>query len=73
MEFALGLAIGAALVWIAVFIRDTKKNVGYLRVDHSDPDSGSYLFLELTKPMPEIQKQKTVILEVKLEDYLTQK
>lgn len=73
MEFALGLAIGAALVWIAVFIRDTKKNVGYLRVDHSDPDSGPYLFLELTKPMPEIQKQKTVILEVKLEDYLTQK
>lgn len=73
MEFALGLAIGAALVWIVVFIRDARKNVGYLRVDHSDPDSGSYLFLELTKPMPEIQKQKTVILEVKLEDYLTQK
>ena len=73
MEFALGLAIGAALVWITVFIRDTKKNVGYLRVDHSDPDSGSYLFLELTKPMPEIQKRKTVILNVKLEDYLAQK
>ena len=43
--------------------------IGFLRIDRSDPD-GPYLFLELKKSVNEIMTQKTVLLEVKRENFI---
>lgn len=51
-----------------------KKIVGTLRVDHSDPDSGPYLFLEIAHGgMETIRKKKYVLLRVNLENYIPHK
>jgi hypothetical protein len=42
-----------------------------LRVDHSD--DRPYLFLELNTGVDEIAKQKTVLLNVKVEDFVPHK
>lgn len=48
-----------------------KKIVGTLRVDHSDPDSGPYLFLEIAHGgMDAIKKKKYVLFEVNLKSYI---
>lgn len=49
-----------------------KHPVGFLRIDKSDPD-GPYLFLELKKSVNEIVIQRTVLLEVKREDFIPHK
>ena len=49
-----------------------KHPVGFLRIDKSDPD-GPYLFLELKKNVNEIIAQRTVLLEVKREDFIPHK
>lgn len=49
-----------------------KHPVGFLRIDKSDPD-GPYLFLELKKSVNEIVTQRTVLLEVKREDFIPHK
>lgn len=51
-----------------------EKPVGSLRVDHSDPDSGPYLFLELDHDGAEaIYKKRYVRLRVDLKNYISQK
>ena len=51
-----------------------RKTVGSLRVDQSDPDSGPYLFLEVSQGgMEKIRKQKYVTMKVNLESYISQK
>lgn len=66
----IGILIGMV---IAKFIfRD--KPIGSLRVDQSDPDSGPYLFLELSPGgADEIYKKKYVSLRVDLKNYISQK
>ena len=49
-----------------------KHPVGFLRIDKSDPD-GPYLFLELKKSVNEIIAQRTILLEVKREDFIPHK
>lgn len=64
---AIGIVIGCIL---SRFI--PKKIVGTLRVDRSDPDSGPYLFLELTHGgMETIKKKKYVLFEVNLKSYIS--
>lgn len=63
-----GILIGFAVLSI---IR-RKHPVGFLRIDKSDPD-GPYLFLELKKSVNEIIAQRTVLLEVKREDFIPHK
>lgn len=65
--FILGVIVGTIVVKML-----EPKNIGGLRVDHSDPDS-PYVFLEASIPMDEIQKHKRVILDVKIQDYLPRK
>ena len=65
--FLLGIVVGTILANIL-----GPRNIGSLRVDHSDPDS-PYVFLEANIPMDEIQKHKRVILDVKIQDYLPRK
>ena len=52
-----------------VFRKDV---VGSLRVDQSDPDSGPYLFLELShKGANAIYKKRYVVLKVNIKDYIS--
>ena len=46
--------------------------IGDLRVDQSDPYDGPYLFLEL-RTTPDFKKLDKVTLNVKLENYISQK
>jgi hypothetical protein len=72
MELILCMIIGIIIGVIfgrQVFRKDV---VGSLRVDQSDPDSGPYLFLELSnKGASAIYKKKYVVLKVNLKDYIS--
>ena len=65
---AVGILIGFA---VSAIIR-RKHPVGFLRIDKSDSD-GPYLFLELKKSVNEIIAQRTILLEVKREDFIPHK
>lgn len=64
--------IGILIGFIGASVIRRKHPVGFLRIDKSDPD-GPYLFLELKKSINEIVTQKTVLLEVKREDFIPHK
>ena len=64
--------IGIMIGFIVSSIIRRKHPVGFLRIDKSDSD-GPYLFLELKKSVNEIVTQKTVLLEVKREDFIPHK
>jgi hypothetical protein len=59
------------LVATICFARRNHHSIGNLRVDHSD--DRPYLFLELNTGVDEIAKQKTVLLNVKVEDFVPHK
>lgn len=73
MEWILCIFAGI-LIGVIVGHRVSQKNiVGSLRVDQSDPDSGPYLFLELShKGAAAIYKKKYVILKVDIKNYISQ-
>ena len=50
----------------------SKKPIGTLRIDSSDPDS-PYLFLELETDPNIIKKEKYVLLKVDTKSYISQK
>lgn len=50
----------------------SKKSIGTLRVDSSDPD-GPYLFLELETDPNVIKKEKYVTLKVNTKSYISQR
>lgn len=64
--------VGIMIGFIVSSIIRQKRPVGFLRIDKSDPD-GPYLFLELKKSVDEIVTQRTVLLEVKSEDFIPRK
>ena len=64
--------VGIMIGFIVSSIIRQKRPVGFLRIDKSDPD-GPYLFLELKKSVNEIVTQRTVLLEVKSEDFIPRK
>lgn len=64
--------IGVLIGFVVSFIIRRKHPAGFLRIDKSDPD-GPYLFLELKKSVNEIVTQRTVLLEVKREDFIPHK
>lgn len=66
------VVIGILTGFIGASVIRRKHPVGFLRIDKSDPD-GPYLFLELKKSISEIVTQKTVLLEVKHEDFIPHK
>ena len=72
MEPILCMIVGI-IVGVVFGRRVFRKNVvGSLRVDQSDPDSGPYLFLELShKGANAIYKKKYVVLKVNLKDYIS--
>lgn len=66
------VVVGIMIGFVVSFIIRRKHPVGFLRIDKSDPD-GPYLFLELKKSVNEIIAQRTVLLEVKREDFIPHK
>lgn len=52
-----------------------KRTIGNLRIDNSFPDEPPYTFMELSrdKDINYISKQKFVVLNVRVEDFLSQK
>ena len=74
LYFLVGLVLGFILM--KVFSKKSKPmaSSGYLRVDHSDPDS-PYLFLEISSQaeMDQIPKKKQICFDVKTEDFVPQK
>ena len=68
------LTVGFGLGYLCSILTRRTKAVGTLRVDRSDPDEASYLFLELEKDgMNEIHKAKAVKFKVDLNGYLARK
>lgn len=66
------VVIGIVIGFVVSSIIRRKHSVGFLRIDKSDPD-GPYLFLELKKSVNKIVTQRTVLLEVKREDFIPHK
>lgn len=63
--FALLSSLTSSIVYHIFF---KPKKIGYLRIDRSDEQP--YLFLELTESLDTVLSQKTVIVKVKIEDYI---
>lgn len=66
------VVVGIMIGFVVSFIIRRKHPVGFLRIDKSDSD-GPYLFLELKKSVNEIISQRTVLLEMKREDFIPHK
>lgn len=66
------VVVGIMIGFVVSSITRRKHPVGFLRIDKSDPD-GPYLFLELKKSVNEIIAQRTILLEVKREDFIPHK
>lgn len=66
------VVVGIMIGFVVSSIIRRKHPVGFLRIDKSDSD-GPYLFLELKKSINEIIAQKTILLEVKREDFIPHK
>lgn len=66
------VVVGIMIGFVVSSIIRRKHPVGFLCIDKSDPD-GPYLFLELKKSVNEIIAQRTILLEVKREDFIPHK
>ncbi len=72
MEIAVGIIIGVIIGIFCGRYIVLKKTAGSLRVDQSDPDSGPYLFLELSrKGAAELHRKKHIVLKINIEDYIS--
>lgn len=71
VSFLIGGFVGGFLT--AVRITSKHPLVGTLRVDTSDPDDHPYMFLELSANIDTVTSQKSVILRVSTENYISQK
>ncbi len=67
--FLLGVTVGCT----AVLILTRYRSVGFLRVDQSDPQDGPFLFLELDQDVQSVMSNKYIILQVKVQNYPSQK
>lgn len=61
-----GMLIGSVVTAYAF----SKKFIGTLRVDQSDPTDAPYLFLEIEKGVGDISRKKYVLLRVNTESYI---
>lgn len=74
MEIIICFCVGIVMGIVLHMIISRIKPVGTIRVDHSDPDSGPYLFLELRHGgMETMRKKKYVLFKVNLKSYIPHK
>ena len=72
MNLIIVLLIGVVIGMLVSRFVFREKSVGSLRVDESDPDSGPYLFLELShKGADAIYKKRYVVLKVNIKNYIS--
>lgn len=70
MIFLLGAACGfLGCIALMAVVSLCSPSDGYLRVDRSDSDP--YLFLEISKPVEDLSKKKSVIFTVKNENFIS--
>jgi len=69
MDIVLALVLGI-LIGVAVSYR---RPIGYLRIDRSDSASNPYIFLELSTPITQLIRGKSVRLKVRMEDFIPHK
>lgn len=67
IAFVVGFLAGG---WILVGIMYWLFEVGTLRIDTSDPDGSTYMFLELDEGVGDISVRPYVLLRVNLDSYL---
>lgn len=67
--FIIGLIIGFTICLIA----RRKPSCGVLHIDVSDPDDGPYMFLELSKNLPEIATGKCATFNIGISNFTSQK
>lgn len=65
----LGFGIGFSCACFGVL----SLKIGTLRIDRSDPTEAPYMFLEISKDVGDISGRKYVLLDVKNENYVSQK
>ena len=66
----IGYIMGILVTFVFVHIR---MKAGVLRIDHSDPLDGPYMFLEISKNVDFITNRRYVLLEVRREDFIPRK
>lgn len=72
MELIIYIIVGIVIGILFGTLSVRRNIVGLLRVDQSDPDSGPYLFLELShKGADAIYKKKYVVLKVNIKNYIS--
>lgn len=73
ISFVCGI-IGILIGWILAD-HILSRSVGTIKVDHSDPEDGPYLFLEINDQISMIRllHSKRVTLNVEMKDYISQK
>ena len=69
LAFILGVFAGA----IVTYVNHRRHMIGNLRVDRSDPDDNPYIFLESSVGLDSIEKMRYVLMDVKVENYISQK
>ena len=71
MEIFIGIIVGVIVgIFCGKYIA-LKKTAGSLRVDQSDPNSGPYLFLELSqRGISELYRKKHIVLKIDISDYI---
>lgn len=67
------LGIGYVIGSIVTMIIFRMFLVGTLRIDTSDSEDGSYMFLELTKDMDAITHKKYILLRVNIKNFIPHK
>lgn len=73
MEIALLLVgMGVGSIFTYVILKRRQHSIGTIRVDRSIPDEEPYLFLELNSGVGEIMRNRQVLLDVKVENYISQ-
>lgn len=68
-----GLIFGLAIGYVIGRSENREEPIGDLRIDESDPEDGPYLFLELKSRPNTFKHLKRVTLNVKAENYISQR
>lgn len=70
--FLIGCIIGFILGYVTAKKKYSKEPIGTLRIDHSDPDDGPYLFLELSSDPGNIKHGEIVTMKTDCKNYVSQ-
>lgn len=75
LEFLAVTVVFVVGVFIGIVFEKSRRDesIGDLRIDESDPEDGPYLFLELNTRPDNIKTRKRVTLNVKVENFISQK